>query len=89
MAKTVSGTVACSVCSILKNETSAGIQLATNNTQKAKQWLDRLSSGGVKIHSLPVKLNNVFFVTNSFFAPSCEWHSVLFFGCSFYRSFIL
>ena len=52
MAKTVSGTVACSVCSILKNETSAGIQLATNNTQKAKQWLDRLSSGGVKIHSL-------------------------------------
>ena len=52
MAKTVSGTVACSVCSILKNETSVGIQLATNNTQKAKQCLDRLSNGGVKVHFL-------------------------------------
>ena len=54
--KKVSGTVACSVCSILKNETSAGIKTKANsrqtNTQKAKQWLDRLSSGGVKIHSL-------------------------------------
>ncbi len=52
MAKTVSGTVACSVCSILKNETAAGVQLATSNPQKAVQWLDRLACWGVKIHSL-------------------------------------